>query len=258
MAYLTPALVAGRKTLREFEGFPGIWRFSTASRKAKSLKSKIEGETIMDKPNIHISIEGFDGVGKTTICRLLTEKLGYEFVEKPLHFLFDEEGSFDEYIRVRDKVNACPNRDLTSFFYGLGSLYLYHLYDGKNIVTDRHLCSNFAWSGTQDNKDVYDLLLKKIGKPNLTVVLYANSKTIEARLRGRNCHDSDLKKVQQSEEIYGKMRKFCVENRLNTLWLHTDSMSPKRIVSLILDLLGGLHDGALECFREVSLVGGME
>ena len=42
----------------------------------------------MDKPNIHISIEGFDGVGKTTICRLLTEKLGYEFVEKPLHFLF--------------------------------------------------------------------------------------------------------------------------------------------------------------------------
>lgn len=115
----------------------------------------------MDKPNIHISIEGFDGVGKTTICRLLTEKLGYEFVEKPLHFLFDEEGSFDEYIRVRDKVNACPNRNLTSFFYGLGSLYLYHLYDGKNIVTDRHLCSNFAWSGTQDNKDVYDLLLKK-------------------------------------------------------------------------------------------------
>ena len=35
----------------------------------------------------HISIEGMDGVGKTTTCRLLAEKLGYEFVDKNLRFL---------------------------------------------------------------------------------------------------------------------------------------------------------------------------
>lgn len=28
-----------------------------------------------------------------------------------------------------------------------------------------------AWSGTEGNQDVYDLLLKKLGKPYLTVVL---------------------------------------------------------------------------------------
>ena len=37
---------------------------------------------------IHISIEGMDGVGKSTTCKLLAEKLGYIFVEKPLHYLF--------------------------------------------------------------------------------------------------------------------------------------------------------------------------
>ena len=55
---------------------------------------------------IHISIEGMDGVGKTTTCRLLAEKLGYKFVEKNLRFLFDENDGYDNYFRIRDKANA--------------------------------------------------------------------------------------------------------------------------------------------------------
>lgn len=38
----------------------------------------------------HISIEGMDGVVKSTTCKLLAEKLGYIFVEKPLHYLLDD------------------------------------------------------------------------------------------------------------------------------------------------------------------------
>ena len=47
-----------------------------------------------------------DGVGKSTTCKLLAERLHYKFIEKPLHYLFDEtETSFDEYIKIRDRVN---------------------------------------------------------------------------------------------------------------------------------------------------------
>lgn len=191
----------------------------------------------MGKPTIHISIEGFDGVGKTTTCELLSKHLGYEFVEKPLHYLFDEGDNLDEYLRIRDQVNACPDRDFTATFYGLGSLYLYHLYDGKNIVTDRHLCSNYAWSGVETNQDIYQLLLKKLGHPTLTVVLYAKPETIQARLSGRDSKDPDLKKISRSEKIYAKMREFCVDNGLKTLWIHTDKATPESIVEVILDHL---------------------
>ena len=44
----------------------------------------------------HIAIEGMDGVGKTTTCKLLAERLGYKFIEKNLRFLFDENDEFDE------------------------------------------------------------------------------------------------------------------------------------------------------------------
>ena len=127
----------------------------------------------------HISIEGMDGVGKSTTCKLLSERLGYKFVEKPLHYLFDEsEEKFDEYIRIRDQVNANPNRIFTSWFYGLGSIYMYEMFKDENIVTDRHFASNYAWSGADNNGEIYDLLIKKFGKPRLTVILYSPSETI--------------------------------------------------------------------------------
>ena len=48
----------------------------------------------------HISIEGMDGVGKSTTCKLLAERLGYIFVEKPLHYLLDD--SDDEIIKLKE------------------------------------------------------------------------------------------------------------------------------------------------------------
>ena len=72
---------------------------------------------------IHISIEGMDGVGKSTTCTLLADRLGYKFIEKPLHYLLDN--NIEEYRKLAKKVNANSNRDFTSMFYGLGSIYMY-------------------------------------------------------------------------------------------------------------------------------------
>ena len=184
---------------------------------------------------IHISIEGMDGVGKSTTCKLLAEKLGYKFVEKPLHLLFDkDEESFEEYIRIRDQVNANPNRIFTSWFYGLGSIYMYERYKNENIVTDRHFASNYAWSGTKDNTEVYDLLIKKIGTPKLTVILYCPSEVIKQRLKERKTDDSDIAKVKKSETIYAKMIDFCKAKKMPYVVIDTSSLTPEEVVETIL------------------------
>lgn len=183
----------------------------------------------------HISIEGMDGVGKSTTCNLLARKLGYKFVEKPLHYLFDNnEATFDEYIRIRDQVNANPNRVFTSWFYGLGSIYMYELFKNENIVTDRHFASNYAWSGTDDNNEVYDLLIKKLGVPKLTVILYSPSEIIVNRLISRNKEDSDIKKAKKSEMIYKRMIGFCKNKNLPYIVIDTSNLTPDEVVDTIL------------------------
>ena len=186
----------------------------------------------------HISIEGMDGVGKSTTCKLLSERLGYKFVEKPLHYLFDEsEEKFDEYIRIRDQVNANPNRIFTSWFYGLGSIYMYEMFKDENIVTDRHFASNYAWSGADNNGEIYDLLIKKLGKPRLTVILYSPSETIVNRLISRDKNDSDITKAKKSETIYKRMIDFCDKKKLPYLVIDTSNLKPDEVVDRILEEL---------------------
>lgn len=189
----------------------------------------------------HVSIEGMDGVGKSTTCKLLAEKLGCKFVEKPLHYLFDEEeGKLDNYMIIRNQVNKNPDRNFTAMFYGLGSMFMYQKFAGEKIVTDRHLCSNYAWSGTDDNLDVYELLLKKMGTPTLTVILYSTSEKIIERLKTRDINDSDISKAKKSEEIYGKMEWFCRHFNLPYIRIDSTEKKPEEVAEAILEKLRSL------------------
>lgn len=177
-----------------------------------------------------------DGIGKSTTCKLLSERLGFEFVEKPLHLLFDKEsGSFDEYIRIRNRVNSNPNRDFTAWFYGLGSLFMYEEYKNDNIITDRHLASNYAWSGVATNKDIYELLIKKIGKPQLTVILSADEKTILSRLKSRDVNDRDIEKVQKAKLICDRMVEYCDEFNLPYIVIDSSKLTPNQVVDKIIE-----------------------
>ena len=187
----------------------------------------------------HIAIEGMDGVGKTTTCRLLSERLGYKFIEKNLRFLFDENDEFDNYFKIRDKVNANPDRLFTSWFYGLGNIYLYTMFKDENIITDRHLLSNYAWSGTEENTEVYDLLVKKLGFPDLTVILYADEKAIFNRLRTRDENDSDLDKVKKAKEKYEKMVFFCEKYKMPYMVVDTSNLTPEETVEVIMKRIEG-------------------
>lgn len=183
----------------------------------------------------HISIEGMDGVGKSTICKLLAERLGYLFVEKPLHYLLDDnDDEIKQYQKVAKRVNANANRDFTAWYYGLNNIYLYERFKDQDIVTDRHIVSNYCWSGTEGNDDIYNLILKKIGKPKLTVILYATPESILSRLKKRDIHDPDIEKVSKSEKAYERMIYFCETKRLEYIVIDTSNKTPKETVDLIL------------------------
>lgn len=192
----------------------------------------------------HISIEGFDGVGKTTICNLLSKKLGYEFIEKPLKYLFDVDGEEQEYIRIRDYINqeSPKNRPLSATFYGLGNIFLYHKFKNQNIITDRHILSNYAWSFDRSSEKIYELLYEILGAPNYTFILKGSRDVIKERLISRNHSDSDLKKLDFVDSVYAKMVQYADKYNMHYHIIETDNKLPQVIVEEILKIIEAKND----------------
>lgn len=188
---------------------------------------------------MHVSIEGFDGVGKTTISTLLATRLGFVFVEKPLKYLFDPDGGIKEYIRIRDYFNdiSKSNSNLSASFYGLGNIYLYEKFKGQNIITDRHILSNYAWSGTEDSKDYFDILHRIIGNPDFTFILKAEKEIIKNRLKKRDSKDSDLVKIEKVKVIYDKMQDFAERHSMPFQVIDSSKSSVEEVVDQMINIL---------------------
>ena len=186
---------------------------------------------------MHIAIEGVDGVGKTTICKMLAEKLNFKFIEKPLHYLLDSDNEFQNYIRIRDYVNVQENKIFTSWFYGLGNIFLYHKFKDENIITDRHLVSNYFWSGDESSQLVFDCIIELIGKPDYTFLLYANEEEIIKRLKKRDVNDSDINKVQLNNKAIKKMKKFLSDYDMKHQVIDSTELNQEQVLQIILNYL---------------------
>lgn len=186
---------------------------------------------------MHISIEGIDGVGKTTIAKQLAKHLGFVFVQKPLKYLFDMEGQEQNYIHIRDYVNKQPDRLFTSWFYGLGNIFLYHKFKGQNIITDRHLVSNYCWSGTQESEAVFNLLVTELGSPDYTFLIYASHDVVIERIKKRDQDNHDVIKAHLIPELYPKMEGFLKKHNMKYQLIDTSYLAVDQILPIILETL---------------------
>lgn len=187
---------------------------------------------------MHIAIEGMDGVGKTTVAKKLADKLNYKIVEKPLHYLFDKETEITNYLKFRDFINEQTDNDaLRAWFYGLGNIFLYHQFKNENIITDRHLLSNYYWCGGEKTECIFKCLIELIGKPDFTILLYATPEEGARRITTRDPKDPDVRKTKLYAEAKNKMEDFLLKNDMEYLLIDTTSITADEVVQSILDSL---------------------
>lgn len=150
-----------------------------------------------------IAVTGTPGVGKTTVSKLLAEKLGYEYVNLRDYALEKGIGEMkgDELEVEVDELAYNFEKD----------------FKGKNVVVDGHL-SHFL------NAD-------------LVIVLRANPKLIAERLKERGYSREKLGENVEAELVDVILVEALEENE-NVIEVDTTGKTPEEVVEEILNLMG--------------------
>ena len=149
---------------------------------------------------MRIAIEGMDGCGKTTVSKILVERLGYQYVDKPFKFLFEKLNINESQLKALEwKLYETEDEALLTLFYGLGLLYGTRCNSEQDIIYDRHFVSNYYWHGDEETTPLHKELIRLCGKPDLTVLLKASVSTRMNRIYTRNHQDAVALAVQPPE-----------------------------------------------------------
>ena len=120
-----------------------------------------------------IVVEGMDGVGKTTISKLLAKRNKFEYMDKPLHYLFETgaRGEMEdlEFEEQEEKIFNSEDDVIKAWLTGLGNLYCFRKNKDKNIIVDRHIASNYLWNGSEETEKIFSLLNAKARYDNYII-----------------------------------------------------------------------------------------
>jgi thymidylate kinase len=187
---------------------------------------------------MHIAIEGLDGVGKTSTAKILADKLGFRFIEKPMSFFTDNDNELTRYMYLTEWLNTEAPNTLKACFYGCGNILIGIKSRNENIITDRHLASNFYWNGDKTNEAFFASLIETAGIPDLTVILYATPDIRRERIISRNPDDKDIGRLgQMPPNAYDKMKSFVKKYSMPYVFIDNSSMSIEQTVDKIVEYI---------------------
>ena len=193
-----------------------------------------------------ITIDGLDGSGKSTLAKKLAEKLGYEYIDKPLYKLFNVKGDdnylYNEIYQIQDLIyNKTNSNILKSYFTGLSLLYIKECMSDKNLIIDRGLLSVYAFNGDSNSNSLFELLINLgVFFDASIIVSVSNSERIK-RIKKRNKYDLDLKINKIRDLNYDSMIKFVQNHpQLPCFIIDTNNLSTEEVFIKALDYIENL------------------
>ncbi len=189
-----------------------------------------------------ITIDGLDGVGKSTLAKKLADTLNYRYIDKPLYELFGVSGDdnylYDQIYHLQDLVyNKTESNALKSWFTGMSLLYIKEVLKNENIIIDRGLLSAYAFNGDESSDIVFETLIKLGVWFDMSIVLYASNEERLKRMKKRNENDPDLQLEKITSLRYDKIMSFLEQHDLSHIIIDTDDKTPDTILEIVLSEL---------------------
>lgn len=199
-----------------------------------------------------IAIEGMDGVGKTEISKHIAKQYGFIFIEKPLHYFYNDgaEHKYADLMKVAERMYDINDNMIKSWYFSLGNIYVARMFKNENVVIDRHLVSNYYWNGDLESEPIFESLIATSGVPDLTILLYATPKTRLERLRKRDKEDPDLSDPDKMDDGYNKMIYFVEKFKLPYIVIDTENKTLDEVKQIVNGEMQKLKENTKKLIRK--------
>lgn len=175
-----------------------------------------------------IVLEGADGCGKTTLCKVLSEKMGAIAYSTPPQ----------KYLSMRQAVDKHSSNEEHYTFYRDG---IYDASDeiktllstGRKVVSDRYWLSTYTYHqvmGVQvAQKDFLSIV-----QPDLTIILSLNYDVQVGRMLNRGMSAGDRRMLGQQAQIAHAFYKNIIEFNIPFVVIDTQKFLPNACADIIL------------------------
>lgn len=189
-----------------------------------------------------IAVEGMDGVGKTEVSKFIADEFGFKFIEKPLHFFYDdgEENNYADLMRAANKMYDVQDTMIKSWYFSLGNIYASRYFKDEDVVIDRHLVSNYYWNGDIESEPIFRTLIDVAGCPDMTILLHASPSTRMKRLQMRDPEDPDLYDDDKKDDGFKKMLYFVEKFGLPYTLIDTENCSLEEVKEQVATMIKSL------------------
>lgn len=183
---------------------------------------------------MRIAIDGMDGVGKTSVAKLLGKELNYPVYEQKLIEKIGMDPEF--YKKLVKYIRKSNNKTISPIFFMLKSLLDN---EEENVIAVRSIVSMYYFEHNNITPELINSILTTGIVPDLIILLYAPVEERINRIRKRNEYDSDLTNIEALNDGYDIMLDFIKTYNLPYIGIDTTNRSLDNVVLLSKLLIDG-------------------
>lgn len=202
-----------------------------------------------------IAIDGMDGVGKSTVAKILGERINYPVYEQKLVEKIGMDPIF--YKKLVKYIESSNNKNITSIFYILKSLLDN---EEENVIAVRSIVSLYYFEHNNLDPKLIESILELGIIPDLIVILYAGVEERIKRIKKRNENDPDLVSKEALSEGYDIMLDFVKQYNLPYLGIDTTNINIDKVVLLLEKIIEGYEKSSnkIDYIKKINEVYGFE
>lgn len=193
-----------------------------------------------------VTIDGYDGTGKTTLAKNIAKEKNFIYIEKPfiLKYFFEHNCSFEEAVKATmiEEKELYSNGSIQDKikYYLDGIIWLNTIKDMTNIVLDRGVLTTYAVFGSRETEEIFKKYIDDGIAFDLSFYLIADDLERRRRIILNDPNDPDLKYPIKWRE--NNLEEFANENNVNYFKIQTDDISREDVSSLAIDYLEDSYD----------------